>query len=464
MFRLSREGVNISKRKRFPRDLPVTIESLTAKGLGSVQLPQAEGTRTLNVKAALPGEHVTVDVLRKRRGQWYANPKSVELASEHRVSAPCKYFIVCGGCALQHVSQNFQLDLKNRNLVHELQEQKVYFESNPPPVSGPKYLYRRRARLGVKYVVAKQRVLVGFREGFGGKVVDMSECLILSEPFASQLKNIQQLISELSNRDKIPQIELAAGDRDAVIILRHLTGFENQDYALLEAFHRSTGLHVYSQAGGYDSVKLLYGSYRNEEVLSYAIPDYGLTIFHAVSDFVQVNIACNLRLIEAAVTGLQLCASDQVLELFCGVGNFSLPMARSAGRVLGLEGDVALVNRARLNARHNGLAGRAQFEIRDLYSTAGESKEFVSGLGSYNKMLVDPPRSGIGTAMQLIQDSKVERIAYISCNPETFAADAARLCELGFQLESVRVFDMFPQTTHVETLGLFRHSITTQVG
>jgi len=461
---VSQRGARIRKRKRFPRDLPVTIESLSDKGLGCVELDQEHGTRTLNVKAALPGEQLIVDVLNKRRGQWYANPKSVKLASEHRINAPCKNFIACGGCTLQHVSQDFQLELKNRNLIRKLDTHNVHFESNLPPVSGPKYLYRRRARLGVKYVAAKQRVLVGFREGFGGKIVDMSECLVLSEPFASQLKNIQILIAGLSNCDKIPQIELAAGDHDAVIILRHLTEFEIQDYELIEAFHRFTGLQVYSQAGGYESVKLLYGSFRNGKNLSYAIPDYGVTIFHAVSDFVQVNNACNLRLINAAVSGLRLCADDQVLELFCGVGNFSLPMARTAGCVLGLEGDEDLVASARQNAQYNGLSGKAQFEKRDLYSTTLDPKEIARGFCLYNKMLVDPPRSGIGTAMRLIESSSVERLAYISCNPETFAMDAASLCDLGFQLESVRVFDMFPQTTHVETLGLFQRSMANRAG
>lgn len=464
MLQKNPEGVSIRKRKRFPRDLHVTIESLNGKGLGSVELDQPHGTRMLNVKAALPGEQLVVDVLKKRRGQWYANPKSVDLASKQRVSAPCKNFIACGGCTLQHVSQDFQLKLKNHNLIQALEAQNVNIGKNLPPVCGPRYLYRRRARLGVKYVAAKQRLLVGFREGFGGKVVDMSECMVLSEPFASQLKNIQNLIAALSNCDKIPQVELAAGDKYAVIILRHLTEFNARDYALFKAFHSSTGLQVYLQAGGYDSIKLLYGSSSCGKYLSYAIPDYGVTIFHAVSDFVQVNIDCNQLLIDAAVKGLQLSGADQVLELFCGVGNFSLPMARTAGHVLGLEGDVELVRRAVQNASYNGLSGRAQFEKKNLYASPMNPDDVVSNLGFYNKMLVDPPRSGIGEAMQLIESSRVERLAYISCNPDTFAGDAARLLAFGFSLESVRIFDMFPQTTHVETLGLFKRSIAQQSG
>ncbi len=471
---MTREGAGIRRRKRYPRDLRVTIETLNEKGLGALLVEQEHGPRTVNVKAALPGENLVIDVITKRRGQWYARPSRVELASVHRVNAPCKNFIACGGCTLQHIDQDYQLEIKNRNLLESLSKYQVAVACNLSPVSGPKYLYRRRARMGVRYVAAKQRVLVGFREGFGGKIVEMSECLILAEPFASQLENIQTLIARLNNREKIPQIELAAGDLDAAIILRHLTDFNEQDFALLEQFHRSTGLLVFSQADGYESVKLLFGRPHTEQnlsnsaeseeqvtaaSLSYSIQDYGITIFHKVNDFVQINAECNQHLVGAAVTGLELGVSDRVLELFCGVGNFSLPMARTAGAVLGLEGDAGLVTRATHNARYNGLSGRVQFEQVDLYAPMTETRQLVGDLELYNKMLIDPPRSGIGGAMALIAASCVVRLAYISCNPESFAKDAAELSALGFTLETVQVFDMFPQTSHVETLGLFRRAL-----
>ncbi|MBV1904869.1 MAG: 23S rRNA (uracil(1939)-C(5))-methyltransferase RlmD [Pseudomonadales bacterium] len=469
------------RKKNFPRELPVQINAINDKGLGTVHLEQEHGTRQLNIKGALPGEKLSVDVLAKRRGQWYGVPHTFQAYSEQRVSPPCQYFLKCGGCSMQHMNQKHQLEAKNRKLIEALEQSGVTPKINRQPVAGPKYLYRRRARMGVKYVRAKERVLVGFREGFGGKIVEMSECLILAEPFSSNLQNIQMLIASLSICDRIPQIEMAAGDREAVIILRHLAEFSAVDLELISSFCRSTGIQVYSQSGGYETVTLLCisqksGTPKAESLtqgksgevirprLDYTIPDYGITIFHDVTDFVQINIEINRRLIEAAICSLDLNTNDRVLDLFCGVGNFSLPMARMAGLVLGLEGDPQLVLRAKENALYNGLSGRAFFEQRDLYADLQVQGNTEILFPDYNKMLVDPPRSGIGAVINHIGASRVERLVYVSCNPKSFAEDAAQLLAFGFILESVRVFDMFPQTTHVETLGLFSRNLANSSG
>ena len=454
------------KRKQLPRNLPVLIETLGDSGMGclSIQMEHAQQTRLINVKGALPGEHLTINVMSKKRRQWYALPHEFKTRSEERVPAPCVFFLNCGGCTMQHIKQKAQLEIKNESLLASLAENQVVARHVLSSVTGPSYLYRRRARLGVRYVAAKGRVLIGFREAFGGKIVDMSACMVLAEPFGTSVSvaMLQQLIASLTGYERIPQIELVVSDSESAIIIRHLDPFCEEDLGKLKAFNKNTRVMVFGQAGSYESVKLLFGKsiYTDQRgsisrpQLSYSLPDFGITLFHDVADFVQVNQSINQILVQAAVSGLNLDIHDRILELFCGIGNFSLPMARKVKRVKGLEGDVQLVNRANQNAKLNGLDQVAFFQQVDLYEKLDDQQVQAICRG-YNKVLVDPPRSGLGSALQLFNNCHIERLAYISCNPETFASDAAYLLKIGFVLETVRVFDMFPQTSHVETLGIF---------
>jgi 23S rRNA (uracil1939-C5)-methyltransferase len=313
-----------------------------------------------------------------------------------------------------------------------------------------------------------EQVLAGFREGFGSRVARMSDCKTLALPFARMLPELRHTLGRLSQPGRIPQVELAGGDRDFAIIVRHLTELDRRDRDLLADFGRRTGMRLFVQPGGYDTVTPLRqaldpdsGTQRGDDPhLSYTNADFGLCYQFLPTDFTQVNPYVNRALVRDALLGLAPRPGGVVVDLFCGIGNFSLAMARLGMRVLGLENAAGAVARATGNAANNGLSAWAEFALADLYDAR------CPELPEADYLVLDPPRSGAGPNLERWVDSpRLQRIAYVSCNPRSFAGDAARLADQGFELDEAGIFDMFPHTAHVETLGLFsRHGLARHRG
>ncbi len=431
-------------RARIPRVVDVGVDTLAADGLGEASV----GERRLRIKNALPGEQVTARVVRRRRGVWWAVVEQVPHGVGDRVAAPCAVFPRCGGCVMQHLDYAEQLRLKESQLLEALERLSVVPERLAPAVAGPRYHYRSRARLGVRLVGDK--VLVGFRESFSSRVARMDECLALVPSLSRLAGPLQTLIADLSRPDRIPQVELAAGDDVAAVVLRHLTPLSARDLAAIGRFGRMHGVRCYTQSGGYDTVIPVSGE-SNVPYLGYGNPDFGLHFCFRPTDFTQVNMVMNRALVRAAVDALSAPPGGRVLDLFCGIGNFSLALASRGLHVTGLESSETAIERARLNAARNGLAERCEFAVQDLY----DADCLNPGQAEY--LLLDPPRSGAGPNLAAwLGSGETRRIVYVSCSPASFAADAATLTGIGYSLEQVGIFDMFPHTAHVETLGVFR--------
>jgi 23S rRNA (uracil1939-C5)-methyltransferase len=431
---------------RQPRRVEVSITALSEEGLGVGVAEQ----RALLVRDALPGEHVGAIVRKRRGGVWYAQAADRSADAPDRVAAPCPAFPRCGGCTLQHLDYRSQLAHKQQSVLELLARQGIAAGRVRAPVSGPRLHYRHKARLGVR--VVDGAVLVGFREGFSNRVARMQACYALARPLTDALAELRDTLAGLSIVDRIPQVEVAAGDTGTAYIVRHLAPLTPADRARLAEFAAGPDRAVYLQPEGYDSIHGLDAA-AAMRYLSYGNPEFGLLFEFLPTDFTQVNPAINRALVQAAVLGLDPRPGDRVDDLFCGIGNFSLALARRGARVRGLESGADAVVRAQHNAVRNGLAGRAEFAVQDLYHPSG------ARTSTGRLMLIDPPRSGAGPNLRTwVADDVLERIAYVSCNPRTFATDAAVLRECGFRLAEVGIFDMFPHTAHVETLGLFVRS------
>ncbi|MGH8301570.1 MAG: 23S rRNA (uracil(1939)-C(5))-methyltransferase RlmD, partial [Steroidobacteraceae bacterium] len=373
-----------------------------------------------------------------------------------RVAPRCAHFGVCGGCALQHLAPEAQLALKEKQLRDNLERvARVEPRGWLPPLRGPEWGYRRRARLGAKYVPKKGKVVVGFRERLAPYVADVSRCEVLAEPVGTLVQPLGELLGSLDIRQHVPQIEVAVADNVAALILRVLRAPTEQDLAKLRAFADRHAVRLYLQSGGLDSVtELLPGETAvPTEALAYAIPDFGLELEFAPTDFVQVNGAVNRALIARAVELLGPGPHSRVLDLYCGLGNFTLALAKSASYLVGVEGEKGLVERARHNAHRNGIAN-VEFHVGDL----SKSAELPAGWlrGPYTHVLLDPPRVGATPEMlAAIARMAPERVLYVSCHPGSLARDLGILVqEHGFILQSAGVVDMFPHTAHVESMAL----------
>jgi 23S rRNA (uracil1939-C5)-methyltransferase len=431
---------------RQPRRLDVLVTGLSEEGLG---IAEAEH-RTLRIRDALPGEQVRALVRKRRGGVWFAQAESRDSAAPERVQPPCAAFPRCGGCALQHVDYDAQLAHKHAMVLGLLAAQGIEPAHVRAPVSGPRFHYRYKARLGVRLVDGQ--LLVGFREPFGNRVARMNECVALAAPLATALPDLARTLDGLEVRDRIPQVEVAAGDAGAAFIVRHLVPLTDADTAALARFEAAGSRRVYLQPEGYDSIRGLRGD-MGMDWLEYGNPEFGLSFQFLPTDFTQVNPVINRALVQSAVIALDPAPGDRVADLFCGIGNFSLALARRGAYVRGYESGEGAVARAWHNAARNGLCDRAEFAVQDLYDPSGAE------LAQARLMLIDPPRSGAGPNLRTWTAGRtLERIAYVSCNPRTFASDAAVLRESGFALAQLGVFDMFPHTAHVETLGLFVRS------
>ena len=425
------------------RYLDVEIVSLGADGLGVARNADAH----VRVKGVVPGEALQVRVAGRRGRTRFAIPVRWQRVSHRRHEPPCRSFLACGGCTVQQLEPERQLALKDQWLQQQLESEGVTPKAMSPAVAGPTLLYRRKARLAARFLASEDELLLGFRESFSNKIVRMDGCVVLAEPFSSAFPVLKRTLGALSVRHAIPQVELAVGDDRAVAVVRHLEPLEPADVDRLWALEADIGGEVLLQPRGADSITTLAGT--PAALQSYRIDGFGVSLEFHPNDFVQVNRTINERIVSAAVTALDPRPGERVLDLFCGLGNFSLPLARRGARVLGLEAAAGMVNRARHNAERNALAHRAAFEVADLYADP------ITDARSCTRVLLDPPRSGCGPSIAGLADPAIERVVYVSCEPRTLAADAASLTRAGYDLSRVGVFDMFPHTAHVETLGVF---------
>ena len=408
------------------------------------------GGKTVFVDGALPGETVRFRVYKRRRMFDEAGLTEIVLASPHRVVPRCPHFGVCGGCSLQHLSADAQLEAKQRQLLDALERiGRATPERVLEPLGGPSFGYRRRARLGVRYVHKKGRVLVGFRERQKPYIADLERCEILIERFATLPADLAALIEEASIREQLPQVEVAAGDQEAALVFRVMQTPSAADLERLRKFGERHAVAIYLQSGGLDTIRPLQ---QNPAPLSYAVDGGRVSLEFGPADFIQVNREVNAAMVDAAMRLLDPTPEDRVLDLFCGLGNFTLPLARRAAVVTGVEGDPALLEKARANASRNAIAN-VEFHVDDLFEPA---RFGTWAAGPYDLLLIDPPRAGALAIMERMAHWRPRRVVYISCHPGSLARDAGILIEAqGFRLVSAGVMDMFPHTTHVESVAVF---------
>jgi 23S rRNA (uracil1939-C5)-methyltransferase len=406
--------------------------------------------KTVFIAGALPGERVSY----RRRG-FHKSHDEAELVevlepSPHRVTPRCAHFGVCGGCALQHLDPAAQLAAKQKELAENLQRiGNVAPETWLPPLLGPHWNYRRRARLSSRFVIKKGRSLVGFREKQGKYVADVQRCEVLAEPVGPMVGALGDLLTGMERRESLPQIEVSLSDGEHVLVIRVLDPLPESDLDKLRAFEKAHGLRILLQPGGLDTVAPLTPGPVD---LHYRLDDFQLRLDFGPTDFVQVNGAINQAMVARAVELLEVSGTDRVLDLYCGLGNFTLPLARRAAEVVGVEGEASLINRARANAAANGI-GNAQFHVADL--SAAPEKALPWMRSRYDKVLLDPPRVGAREVLSAVAHLKPRRVVYISCHTGSLARDLGVLThELGFRLRAAGVLDMFPHTTHVESMAV----------
>jgi len=424
----------------------VAITSLSHDGRGVTRI----GGKTVFVDGALPGETVTVRRFRRHRRFDEAAVIEVLEPSSDRVGPRCAHYGICGGCSLQHLDGERQLEAKREQVAEQLRriggvEPASWLE----PLRGPLWSYRRRARLGVKFVSRKGRVLVGFRERASPFVADVRRCEVLAEPVGAMVGDLATLVDGLSIRSRLPQIEVAVAARATALVLRVLDPPSEADLAMLREFAARHRVEFYLQPGGLDTVTPLDPE---PTPLGYPLPAFDVEIGFRPTDFIQVNGPLNELAVEHAVRLLAPGPGDAVLDLFCGLGNFTLPLARRSRHVTGVEGDAVLVERARANARANAV-DNAEFHATDL---ATDPRGAPWAAGRFDRVLLDPPRAGAAGVLPLVAASGAAKIVYVSCHSGSLARDAGALVrDHGFRLAAAGVMDMFPHTAHVESIAVF---------
>jgi len=402
------------------------------------------------IDGALPGERVRFRVFKRRRHMDEAGLVDIVAASPDRVVPACAHFGICGGCSLQHLSAPAQLAAKERQLLENLQRiGQVRPEQVLAPMRGPQWAYRRRARLGVKYVHKKGRVLAGFRERDKPYLADIRRCEILLGPLAELPQRLAALVESLAIREQLPQVEVAAGDEATALVLRVLEAPGAEDLGKIAAFGVEHGVQIFLQSGGLDTIRPLRPDY---PPLTYAVDDGRVVIEFGPVDFIQINREINRSMVTAAMELLMPEPGDAVLDLFCGLGNFTLPLARRARRAVGVEGAAGLVAKACANAARNGV-GNAAFVMENLFEPIGFGPWSTE---RYDLVLLDPPRAGASALLAQMAHWRPRRVVYISCHPGSLARDAGILVGTqGFKLTRAGVMDMFPHTTHVESIAVF---------
>lgn len=426
----------------------VLIESLDQEGRG---VARVEGKVTF-VDGALPGEVVEIDVWKRKRSFDLANVRTVVQGSSQRVTPGCPHFDKCGGCSLQHLDGRAQMAMKQRVLEEDLRRiGGVRPEVVLAPILGPSWGYRSRARLSVRYVEKKGGALVGFHERKTHLVVDMDSCAVLPPAVSALITPLRGLVSRLHLAARLPQIEIAVGEAHVVLSLRVLDEPDAHDLARMREFELAHAVEIHLQTKGPDTLRPL--SPDAARPLVYHLPEFGVALGFAPSEFTQINRSVNERLVARAVRMLQPAPGQRMADLFCGLGNFTLPLARAGASVTGMEGSKDLVERARSNALSNGLGERATFEVADLFRDAPGA---IGRLGRLDALLLDPPRDGAQSVVTSLGEDAPRRLVYVSCNPATLARDAGILVgQKGYRLIEAGVVNMFPHTSHVESIACF---------
>ncbi len=442
----------VRRRKRPPEGVfEASIDSLSHDGRGIARL---DGKTTF-IDNALPGEQVRFHYSYQRKKFDEGRADEIISASPHRVTPPCAHAQVCGGCSLQHLAADEQIRFKQQTLAEQLKHfGGLAPERWLPPLTAPVLGYRSKARLGVKYVEARERVLVGFREKRNSFLADLSRCEVLRPALGEALVPLAELVQSLSIKRRIPQIEVAAGDQEIALIFRHMEPLTAVDQQRLVDFCVQRGWHCYLQPGNEDSMHRVWPE-QGAERLHYRHDEADLTLAFHPSDFTQVNSDINRRMVPLALDLLDIAPHHRVLDLFCGLGNFTLPAARRAAHVVGVEGSARMVERGFENARANGVEN-VEFHAWDLTqpaATQGWAKQ------SFDRVLIDPPRTGALEILPQLAKFGADKLVYVSCNPATLARDAGELAKLGYTLTVAGVMDMFPHTTHVESIALFERRV-----
>ncbi len=447
----------MSKRRRkvLPKE-PVRceIETLSHDGRG---IARADG-KTQFVDGALPGETVMAKMVSTRSRFDELRTTEVLEAAPDRQQPPCEFADLCGGCSLQHMSADAQIRFKENTL----REHFAHFGGIEPeqwvaPMRSPDSLgYRRKARLGVRYVKARESVLVGFREKRNSFLTDIDRCVVLDPRIGERIEPLRELLHGMAAFDRIAQVEVACGDDTAAMVFRNMDDLVPDDREKLIAFGQAHDLHIYLQPKGPDTVHRIWpeSGGRDDERLTYRMDEFDLTMAFHPPDFTQVNAGINRNMVHRAVEWLDVQPGERVLDLFCGLGNFTLPLARKGGQVVGVEGDDAMVVRGRENARLNDLSN-VEFHGADLHGDFTGQSWAKEG---FDKILIDPPRSGAEEICKYLTAFGANRIVYVSCNPATLARDAGVMVRNGYRLVQAGVMDMFPHTTHVESIALFERS------
>jgi len=443
------------RRKPLPTEsVEIKIDGLSHEGRG---IGRIDG-KTVFVDGALPTETVEMMYTFQRGKFDEGRTISVKNPSPERVQPPCEYFGSCGGCGMQHMDSKAQITHKQGILKEQLEH---FANTQPkewlPPLQADLLAYRRKARLGVRYVIKKERTLIGFREKYSNYLADIETCQILVKPVADLLKPLSQLIDNMDGRLFIPQIEVACGDHPSednttvCLIVRHLQPLSDKDHKAWIQFAIEYKTVIYLQPKGPKTVHRIWPVEQSEAQLSYRLDEYNLEMLMEPLDFTQVNASINQKMIPLALELLDVQSEDNVLDLFCGLGNFTLPLARKAKFVVGIEVVQDMVDRGRINAAHNNL-DNVEFHQADLAADLTE-KPWLEH--RFNKVLIDPARSGALEVINNIVKLNPEKIVYVSCNPATLARDTGELVKSGYKLIKAGVMDMFPHTTHVESITLF---------
>jgi 23S rRNA (uracil1939-C5)-methyltransferase len=433
-------------RTKINREFEVEISDLLHDGRG---VGHVDG-KAVFVTGALPGE--TVRVKQTGRNRHYDEGETLEVlkASPDRVEPRCAHFGVCSGCVLQHLDQDKQIAAKQHVLLENLTRLgHVEAASVLEPLTDAAWGYRRKGRFSVRFVEKKGRTVVGFRELNPRFVAELSQCHTIIPELGARIPELAALVDSLDGKRSIPQIEFIAGDGPVALIFRHLDPLGSEDIDRLLDFAKTSGFAVFLQPGGTESVHPLWP----EQIeLSFAIPEFDLSLAFRPLDFIQVNAGLNQKMIARALQLLDPQPGDRVLDLFCGLGNFTLPLARRAGQVVGVEGDAALIARARENAARNNLSN-VEFHAADLAKDLATEPWMKQG---FDKLLIDPPRAGAAEVLAQMPLKGVRRIVYVSCHPGSLARDAGFLVrERGYKLKAAGAMDMFPHTAHVESIALF---------
>ncbi|SKA86248.1 23S rRNA (uracil1939-C5)-methyltransferase [Thiothrix eikelboomii] len=443
----------MSRRQHKPRGVqnsPLVEAEITALTLEGKGVARVNG-KTVFIEGALPEEKVAFRYTSYKANYDEGRVETVLTASPNRVEPKCQHFAICGGCSWQHISLDAQIRYKQQILLDNLQHiGKVQPATLFEPLTAEGWGYRRKARLGARWVRKKQQALVGFREKNGGLLAEISRCEVLHPLVGERITTLKDLVTSLDARDSLPQIEVAIGDDEvAALVVRHMEALSTGDLDKLLSFAREFQFELYLQPAGPQTVHKVYG----ERSLAYTHPQFDTRVQFEPLDFIQVNQALNRKMVMRALELLELRSTDTVLDLFCGLGNFTLPLARQAEQVIGVEGDLAMVERARAAAHANGIHNTDYYAC-NLMSDALSKEAWLKH--HYDRILLDPPRAGAKELLPYLGKLKAERIVYVSCDPATLARDAGELVHTqGYQLLGAGVMDMFPHTAHVESIAVF---------